>query len=203
MTAATFSTILSWVIASGYTMIFAAIIVGGPVFISAAAFAAALGYFNVYIIFSLAFFGEMAVDILLFLIGDFSRAPLVERFGHWFGLTKKRILKLEKLLIKHSWKTLLIIKYSPIIPMPGFVIAGAAKLPFKRFFYILLVLSLPKAVFFTLIGYYFGMAYQTYAKYFYYSEYFIVIIIIIFIAINYLFSRLSKKIAESAEEIES
>jgi len=77
MLASSFSTILPWVLANGYLMIFAAIIIGGPIFISAAAFAAALGFFNVYIIFGLAFFGEMAVDVVLYLIGYVSRAGMV------------------------------------------------------------------------------------------------------------------------------
>lgn len=196
MPAISFSTILPWVIANGYLMIFAAIIIGGPIFISAAAFAAALGYLNVYLIFGLAFFGEMAVDIILYSIGHISRAQVVEKFGHYFGLTDERILRLEKMLHQHSWKTLFIIKYSPIIPVPGFVITGAAKLPFKKFFYILFALSLPKAIFFTVIGYFFGQAYGRLAHYFYFGQYLIIVVIILFILINYLFARLSKKISK-------
>jgi len=196
-----FSTILPWVLASGYFIIFAAIIIGGPIFISAAAFAAALGYLNVYVIFSLAFFGEMAVDLALYLIGRASRVGVVERFGHYFGLTNERILKLEKMLHRHSWKAMLIIKYSPIIPIPGFVITGAVKLPFKKFFYILFALSLPKAIFFTVIGYFFGRAYDSLAKYFYYGQYLIIAVIILFIIINYLFARFSKRISRKDWEI--
>ena len=191
--------ILPWVLANGYLMIFVAIIVGGPIFISAAAFAAALGYLNVWLIFSLAFFGEMVVDVILYLIGYISRAGVVEKFGHYFGLTAERILRLEKLVHEHSWKTLLVIKYSPIIPVPGFVIAGAAKLKFKKFFYVLFVLSLPKAIFFTLIGYFFGQAYDRLVRYFYFGQYLIIVVIILFILINYLFAKFSKKI--SKEEI--
>jgi len=199
MPASAFATILPWVLANGYLMIFAAIIIGGPIFISAAAFAAALGFLDVYIIFSLAFFGEMAVDMALYFIGYISRAGVVEKFGHYFGLTAERILRLEKLVHRHSWKTLLVIKYSPVIPVPGFVITGAAKLKFKKFFYILFTLSLPKAVFFTVIGYFFGQAYNRLVRYFYYGQYLIIAVIILFIIISYLFSRLSKKI--SKEEI--
>jgi len=199
MPALTLTAILPWILANGYLMIFAAIIVGGPIFISAAAFAAALGYLNVYAIFSLAFFGEMAVDVALYLIGYISRAGAEKKFGHYFGLTDERILRLEKLVRQHSWKTLLVIKYSPVIPVPGFVIVGAAKLNFKKFFYILFALSLPKAIFFTVIGYFFGRAYDQLARYFYYGQYFIILIVIIFIIINYLLARLSKRI--SKEEI--
>jgi len=196
MAAFSFSTILSWVLANSYFLIFVAIIVGGPIFISAAAFAAALGYFNVYIIFSLAFFGEMAVDVALYSIGYIGRVAIVEKFGHLFGLTQSRISKLEQLLFKHTWKALFIIKYSPIIPVLGFIITGGTKLKFKKFFYILLVLSLPKAVFFTLIGYFFGQAYDSLVKYFYYGQYFIIAVIILFIAINYLFVRIFKRISQ-------
>jgi len=194
-----FSVILPWILTSSYLMIFGAIIIGGPIFISAAAFAAALGYLNVYIIFSLAFFGELAVDVALYFIGRISRSGVVEKFGHYFGLTDLRILRIEKLLHKHTWKVLFIIKYSPVIPVPGFVLTGAAKLKFKKFFYILFALSLPKAVFFTVIGYFFGQAYNSLTNYFYYGQYFIVVVVILFIIINYLFSRFSKKISE--EEI--
>jgi membrane protein DedA with SNARE-associated domain len=199
MSASSFSIILSWVLANGYLMIFAAIIIGGPIFISAAAFAAALGFLNVWVIFSLAFFGEMIVDVILYLIGYISRAGVVEKFGHYFGLTHARILRLEELLHEHTWKALFVIKYSPVIPVPGFVITGAAKLKFKKFFYVLLVLSLPKAIFFTVVGYFFGRAYDRLARYFYFGQYFIIVVIILFILINYLFAKLSKKI--SKEEI--
>jgi len=196
MTASSFSIILPWILTSSYLMIFVAIIVGGPVFISAAAFAAALGYLNVYFIFSLAFFGELAVDIILYLIGSISREGVVEKFGHYFGLTDSRILKIEKLLREHTWKALFIIKYSPIIPVPGFVITGAAKLKFKKFFYILIALSLPKAIFFTILGYFFGRAYDSLASYFNYGQYFLIVVVVSFIAIHYFFRRFSRKISE-------
>lgn len=196
MPASALTTILPWILVNGYLIIFVAIIIGGPIFIAAAAFAAALGYLDVYVIFSLAFFGEMAVDAAFYFVGRISRARVVERFGHYFGLTGERILRLEKMVCQHSWKTLLIIKYSPIISMPGFVITGAAKLRFKKFFYILFSLSLPKAIFFTLLGYFFGQAYDSFAKYFYYSQYLIVAVVIFFVVINYLFVRLVKRISQ-------
>jgi len=199
MLISSFSIIFPWILTSSYLMIFVAIIIGGPIFISAAAFAAALGYLNVYLVFSLAFFGELAVDIILYLIGYISRAGVVEKFGHYFGLTDQRILKFEKFLLEHTWKALFVIKYSPIIPVPGFVITGAAKLKFKKFFYILLILSMPKAVFFTIMGYFFGRAYNSLANYFYYGQYLIILVIILFVVIHYSFTRISKKLSQ--EEI--
>jgi len=67
-------------------------------------------------------------------------------------------------------------------------------LPFRRFFYILLVLSLLKAVFFTAVGYFFGQVYNKLSEYFYYGQYFIVAAVILFIGANYLLVWISKKI---------
>ena len=80
------------------------------------------------------------------------------------------------------------------MPVPGFLAAGAAQLPFKIFFYILFVLSLPKAIFFTIGGYYFGRAYDSFAKYFYYGQYLIVAVVILFIIFNYLLTKFSQRI---------
>jgi len=175
---------------SGYFLIFA-VIVGGPIFIFAPAIAAALGY-NIYLIFLLSFLGEMTVDILFYFVGYYGRAEIVEKYGRYFGLTQKRIAKLEALLIKHTWKSLFIIKYSPI-PIPGFVLTGAIRLNFKIFLYILLALSIPKTFFFTVVAYFFGQAYNAYLKYYDYGQYLLISAAVLFVAINYLLNLFSKK----------
>jgi len=144
----------------------------------------------------------MAVNIIFYFIGYIGRASVVERFGHLFGLTKRKILKLEKLLAKHTWKTIFIIKYSPIIPIPGFMIIGAAKLPFKKFLFILFFLSLPEVGVFTLLGYFFGRAYDSIVKYFYYGQYLIIAVIILFIVSNYLLVKISKRISQREMDLD-
>jgi len=187
-----FAIALQWVLVHGYLMIFLAMIIGGPIFISAAAFAAALGYFNIFVVFILSLLGELGVDMLFYSIGYLGRLGLVERYGHFLGLSHERIAKLENLLHEHVWKTLITIKLSPFLPAPGFIVVGASKLPFKKFFTIITSIGLPKSLFFTLIGYYFGKAYDLLAGYINYGQYIIIIIALLFIVINYLFRRFSK-----------
>ncbi len=191
-----FSLALQWVLVHGYLMIFLAMIIGGPIFISAAAFAAALGYFNVFIVFFLSLLGELAVDITFYSIGYLGRLGFVEKYGHYFGLSPARVIKLENLLAEHRWKTLIAIKLSPFLPGPGFILVGATKMPVKRYILMLLAIGLPKSLFFTLIGFYFGKAYDLLAKYYNYGQYLIIIIIVLFIAINYLFRRFSKNVVK-------
>lgn len=187
-----FAMAFQWVLAHGYLMIFIAMILGGPVFVSAAAFASALGFFNVYIIFLLSLVGELVVDALFYLIGYIGRLGLIEKYGHYLGLPPARVIKLEELLAEHTWKTLVTIKLSPLLPMPGFMLVGAIKMPLKRFIFIMSVIGLPKSLFFTILGFYFGKAYNTFAKYYDYGSYFIIFFIILFILINYLYRRFSR-----------
>ena len=181
---------LNRVLSSGYFMVFA-VIIGGPIFISASAIAATLGY-SVYSIFIISLFGEMLVDILFYYVGYYGREDIVNTYGRYFKLTRERIEKLEALVLKHPWKTLTVIKYSPI-PIPGFVLTGAVKNNLKKFFYILLAISVPKTLFFTIVAMLFGQAYNSYVKYYDYGQYLIISAVILYVAANYLFGYLQKK----------
>ncbi len=181
---------ISHVLASGYFMVFA-VVVGGPIFISASAIAASLGY-NIYLIFLISFIGEMAVDILFYYVGHYGRDNIVDKYRRYFRLTPERIKKLEYLVIEHPWKTLFVIKYSPV-PIPGFVLTGAVRLNFKKFFYILLALSVPKTFFFTVVAYFFSQAYNSYIKYYDYGQYLLISAVILYVATSYLFGYFQKK----------
>jgi len=189
---------LNRVLASGYFLLFA-VIIGGPIFISASAIAAAWGY-DIYLIFIVSFLGEMAVDILFYYVGRFGRGEIVDKYGRYFHLTAKRIEKLEALVVKHSWKTLFVIKYSPF-PIPGFVLSGAVGMDFKKFFYILFALSIPKTLFFTVVAALFGQAYNSYVKYYDYGQYLLISAVILYIAANYLFKYFQKKLQKDNGDI--
>lgn len=186
------------VLTSGYFMVFA-VIIGGPIFISAAAIAATLGY-NIYIIFVISLLGEMAIDVLFYYVGYYGREGIVRKYGSYFKLTPERIEKLEALVIKHPWKILSVIKYSPV-PIPGFVLTGAVRLNFKKFFYILFLISIPKTFFFTVVALLFGQAYNSYIKYYDYGQYLIISAVILYVAANYLFSYFQKKLPKKNEYI--
>jgi len=196
MTKESFKNSLNRVLASGYFLLFA-VVIGGPIFISAAAVAAAWGY-NIYQIFIITLIGEIAVDVLFYYVGYYGRQDIVGKYGSYFHLTPERIAKLEALVLKNPWKTLLIIKYSPI-PIPGFVLTGAVKLDFKKFFYILFVLSVPKTFFFTIIAFIFGQAYNNYVKYYDYGQYLLILVVILYIAVNYFFGFFQKKLQKDNE----
>jgi membrane protein YqaA with SNARE-associated domain len=70
-------------------------IVEGTVTNTAAAFAASLGYFNIWIILVLAFLGDAIGDIIMYTIGYYGRRKMLDRYNLFFKVKKSSLKKLE------------------------------------------------------------------------------------------------------------
>lgn len=195
-----FSGALQWVITGGYLLTFVGMFVFGPIIISAAAFAVALGYFDIWIIFGIAVFGELGIDLILYAIGYFSRITVIEKYGHYFGLSKARMESLEKLLRAHPTKTLTAIKLAPILPVPGLMAVGSMHMSVKKFTFINLIIALIRAVIFMTAGYYFGYAYDSMSRYAKNGEYILLAGIIAVFGIFYAYKKITGKIADKLEK---
>ncbi len=199
--AISFSGALQWVITGGYLLMFVGMFMFGPVIISAAAFASALGYFNVWIVFAIAVFGELIMDLVLYAIGYFSRIAVIERYGHHFGLSSQKIERLEKLIRTHPAKTLTAIKLAPLLPVPGLMLVGSMHMSIRKFSIINFVVAFVRAVIFIIIGYYFGQIYDSVSGYVKNIAYAIIAGIVIVSAIYYIYKKTLVKISDKLEEI--
>lgn len=197
---ATFSGALHWVLIHGYWLMFLAMLVEGPIVTSAASFAFAMGYFNLTTIFILSTVGNFVPDIIYYGIGYWGRITIVERLGAKFSLTKERIAGMEAVIRNHAWKTLVAIKLMPIIPVPGLMLVGATRMPFKKYSAISFLTGIPQTIFFMVIGYYFGRTYDTLNKYFGYGELLLVIIIAAIILVYMLYKRFATKLGENIQK---
>jgi len=195
---ATFSGAFEWIIIHGYALMFIAMLFEGPVVTLAAAFASAFGYFNIFIVFVLSFFGDALADIAYYYIGYFSRLAFIERFGKYVGLSEKKMKRIENLLHDHSVKTLIALKLTPGIPTPGLMLVGTTHMPIKKYATICSLIILPRTIFLVFIGYYFGAAYEMYTARFQ-KDFFMLMIIfalafLAYFAVRKLLSRLAKRI---------
>lgn len=151
--------LVPWVIDHGYLLFMIAATIEGPLITVAAGVAAALGYFNVFIILVLALFADVAGDLMYYGIGYLSHNLIHSPFFKLFGLTEEWIAKIENLLRTQTLKAVAVVKISPIIGPIGLIIIGAARPPFKKFLWPSIGISLPKSFFQVLLGFYFGQAY--------------------------------------------
>lgn len=194
MDTASFQGILHWVIAHGYTLLFILMFIEGPVVTAAGAFAAALGYFNIWLILLISVLANLIPDFLYYAMGYWGRHALVDKYGHYFGVTPERMIAAEKLAHKHSGKSLLMIKLVPFLATPGLIVVGATKMDLRKYTFWSVVITVPTSGFYLILGYYFGAAYATIDSYMHIGEYVLAAGIIIFFLIIYLQRKYSAKI---------
>lgn len=195
----TFATIFQWIINHGYPIIFLGMIVEGNTIVTAASFAASLGYFNIIIVFVVAFLGEITCDFVWYTLGYFGRITLINKYGHFLKISIERIEKLRKFLDKHAGKVILLIKISPFISVPGLILVGSSHLPPKKFAKIISLIILPKLIIFMVIGHFFGFGYNAITKYIDRGIYGILIILVIVFLAFYFYKKTVTKIAKKIE----
>jgi membrane protein DedA with SNARE-associated domain len=201
MDLASFSGAFQWVIGHGYTLMFLAMLIEGPVVTAAATFAVAVGYFNIYAVFVLALLGDLVADVIYYAIGYGGRHAVINKFGHRIGLTDKRMERIEKLAKEHSVKTLIVLKLAPVLPTPGLMLVGVTKMPIKKFVLTCLFIIIPKTVLFMVVGYYFGYAYNSINKYISNAGLLLAASLLLIIFIYFVYNKISARIAEKIEKI--
>jgi membrane protein DedA with SNARE-associated domain len=187
--ASSFQGTVAWIQSAGYFAMFIAMLVEGPVVTAAASFAAALGFFNIWIVFILAILGDLVADFIYYAIGYFSRIAVIERYGHRFGLSEVRMKKLEHLLNTHPIKTLVFIKLAPMLSTPGLMVVGVTRMSLKEYATVCTLTTLPKVILFMLLGYYFGQAYDSISSYVQNGAYLIVFAIVATLLVYYVYQK--------------
>jgi len=184
----------------GYFWIFLIMIVEGPIMTVAGAFAASLGYLNIWVILILSFFGDVVGDGLAYYFGYFSRKKVIEKYGRFFGIKNKSFKLLENHFKNHLGKTLFIVKATPLA-IPGLMIAGASKVPLKRYVFWNAINILPKTLFFIMLGYFFGLFAGPVLNYYHKTEYYILALVIIVLITYFGWRELSKTFFRNSDNI--
>ncbi len=182
-----------------YLVIFILQFFEGPTVIIFAAFAASLGYLNIWIVIILAILSGVIPDTILYLIGKYIRASSLKKIATRFGLNDSRMIWLENKIKKHPVKSIIVIKHVPPLPIPGLILTGFMNMNFKKFFLTQAILNIIGVIVFASIGFYSGLLTNNILKYIKFSELllpiFIIGIIIIYFLNKYILKHLSKGLA--------
>jgi membrane protein DedA with SNARE-associated domain len=195
-----FATITQWILQQGYTVMFILMLIEGPVVTAAGAFAAAFSYFHLWIVFLLSIIANIIPDIIFYAMGYWGRHNFIDKYGHYFGVTKERVAMAEKLARNHTGKSLFAIKMIPFIAAPGLIVVGASKMDIRKFAFWSLAITVPSSLLYLLIGYYFGAAYGTINHYLHLGYYLITAVVIILIAIFYFQRKFTEDFARKIGE---
>jgi membrane protein DedA with SNARE-associated domain len=195
----TFQAITPWILQQGYTLMFVLMFIEGPVVTAAAAFAVALGYFNIWVVLILSVLANLIPDALYYAMGYWGRHTFIDKYGQYFGLTKQRVATAEKLAAEHSVKSLFAIKMIPFLATPGLIVIGASKMDIKKYVLWSLIITIPSSLIYLLLGFYFGAAYGTIDHYLHLGYYLVGAVIVVLIAVVYFQRKLTEKIAIKIE----
>lgn len=173
----------------GYWIMLILMILEGPFVNFSASFAASLGYFNILFVYILAVLGDFIGDVIYYYLGKSTRFLIVERFFiQHLKIKKSKIKTLEVSLKRNLGKSLTIIKVTPVISALGLVVAGAAKIPTKKYLLYSIIISAGFDLIISGTGFLSGSAYNVIASNFRLGQY-IILIFLIFLVFAVVFVR--------------
>lgn len=190
------SEILDWIVQHGYIFMFLIMLFEGPVVTASGALGAALGFFNVSIVFGLSILAGFLPDVIYYSIGHWGGPHALDRYGKRFGITQERREQAAQFINQNAGKWLFFVKTVPFVSPPGLAITGALGGSVKRFIWWSIVIDTATALFFVVIGYYSGKGYEILTNYPEYASFGLAGAFLLFILIAHLYSRAVKKLSQ-------
>ncbi len=189
---------LYYVKAFGYPSLFILMIVEGPIITLIGSFLASLGFFDVRLIFALSLLGDLLGDFVLYGMGYFGGLQVLAKAEKFFRIGPSVINKLRKLFNNHGKKIIFSVKSTTGLCGITFILAGTLRMNLKSFFLATLVGGMAWSGILTLIGYFFGYAFEKTNAYIKYAGIIISLTVVIFLALLFLYKKYqSKKILEN------
>lgn len=182
----------------GYFILFPLAAIEGPIVSLGVGFLIYLGYFQFLPAYAVLLLGDLIPDTVYYYIGRFgSKRKIIEKYGSHLNL-------IEKLWQEHGRKTMFLSKLSYGLSIPFLISAGLVKMPYKRFIFYAIPVTLFQYGVIMAIGYFLGHSYRLAERYIQYAYVIIAVILIIFI-ISYVlvvkYARRQIKEMEQQEQI--
>ncbi len=144
----------------GLWLLFPLATVEGPIVTVLAAYLARLGHLDLVSIFLIVIAADLFGDTIYYWIGRFGHGSLPERWRSRLGLDRERQAALEAHFRASGGRTIVIGKLTHAAGILVLFAAGSAQMPFGRFLLYNLIGTIPKSLFFLVLGYTLGAAYS-------------------------------------------
>jgi membrane protein DedA with SNARE-associated domain len=113
--------------------------VEGPIATLLGAAAASAGLMRLWGVFLAAALGNLTADTLWYLLGYSGNIKTAQRLGRWAGFNPKYADHLTSAMQSHGLKILFFAKLTAGFMIPALIATGLARLPWKRWFPVLLL----------------------------------------------------------------
>ena len=193
-------TIISLILTYRYFILFPLACFEGPILALVVGFLIHLGYFSVIPAFLLMCAGDFLPDIFYYYIGHFgNQKNFLEKYGARFKIIKNNFPTIQKLWFDHSYKMMFFSKLAYGLSTPLLISAGLAKMPFRKFVYQALLVTIFQYSIILTLGYYLGYSYTYATEYIKLTGLILAIALIVFI---YVYIRIQKYAKREIENLE-
>lgn len=124
-----------------YVLLIVLVATEGPVSTLLGAAAAATGLLDIRLVFMCALIGNVLGDCLWYTVGSVSSFERIQRFGRIVGIREHHLLRLESGMHAHATKLIAVSKLAIGLIIPTLVAAGLAKVPWRRWFPLVLTIE--------------------------------------------------------------
>lgn len=173
----------------GYPVLFLAMIIEGPIATITGAFLSSLGYFNFFVVYWLSVTGDVIGDVILYYIGYFGGRSFLEKLEKIFKIRKLIIRKLENQFKNVGARIVFSVKITTGLAFITFILAGAVRMPFKKFIYNSFLGGLVWSAFLVVVGYFFGYAAEKVSSYLEYAGIFIFVAVLLLMTILVIYRK--------------
>nr|ALS89530.1 SNARE associated Golgi protein [uncultured bacterium] len=156
-------TLLGYFVSYGYFVVFfgvmlenAGVPIPGETILLAAGFFAAQGHFRLWQVIATAAVGAMIGDNIGFAVGHSIGRSVLERYGRYIFLTRKRLAHLDKFFASHGDKTILFARFVAGLRVFAALFAGASRMHWRTFLLYNAAGAILWSVVISLLGFFFG-----------------------------------------------
>lgn len=128
----------------------------GPVISVISGYLAKAGLVSLQLVFVVLLVGDLAGDVLLYVIGRKGRAGLALPWLTRFGVTRRGLANVIRAFRKNDARILVLGKLTHSAGFAVLLAAGMARMPFPRFMALNLLATLPKVMLCMALGWWFG-----------------------------------------------
>jgi undecaprenyl-diphosphatase len=143
----------------------AGLIVPGETLVIVGGFYARIGELSLPAISLVAVTGAIAGDNVGYWIGRRFGRGFLERHGRKLLITQERLGTAERYYVAHGGKTVFLGRFIPVVRSVGFIVAGVAHMPWKRFLAYDVAGAVIWGVGHSVVGYLLGASYERWERY--------------------------------------
>lgn len=150
--------LIIWIESSKHVLLFLGCLIQGPIVTLASGFLLSIHAFNFFPMYIALLLGNICADMAWYAFGRFGTRSLIFKYGYFLGITPEKFKKIESYFSLYHQKILIFFKLTAGL---GFTIlaliaAGMFKVPFKKYFFLMLICNIIWILLILFIGYSFG-----------------------------------------------